>query len=189
MNAPKVDSPGAQRAGGPADPGARIHALAAELGARLVARRLMLAAAESCTGGGIGFAVTQIAGSSAWFDRGFVTYSNAAKQQMLGVPAATLRAHGAVSEAVVRAMALGALARSAAQITVAVTGVAGPGGGSRAKPVGTVWFGWALRPARAATEMLVAERHLLDGDRAAVRTRSIIVALRGLLRLLDHDPH
>jgi nicotinamide-nucleotide amidase len=188
MNAPKVESPGAQRAGGPADPGARIHALAAELGARLAARRLMLAAAESCTGGGIGFAVTQIAGSSAWFDRGFVTYSNAAKQQMLGVPAATLRAHGAVSEEVVRAMALGALERSAAQITVAVTGVAGPGGGSRAKPVGTVWFGWALRPARAATVMLVAERHVLDGDRAAVRTRSIIVALRGLIRLLDDEP-
>lgn len=187
MSAPKAASLSEPRAGRPADPGARIHALAAELGARLVARRLVLAAAESCTGGGIGFAVTQIAGSSGWFDRGFVTYSNAAKQQMLGVPAAALRAHGAVSEEVVRAMALGALARSAAQIAVAVTGVAGPGGGSRAKPVGTVWFGWALRPARAATVRVVAERHLLGGDRAAVRTRSIIVALRGLIHLLDDD--
>jgi nicotinamide-nucleotide amidase len=187
MRPPDMASRRKQRAAVAVDPAARIHALAAELGARLAARRLLLAAAESCTGGGIGFAVTQIAGSSGWFDRGFVTYSNAAKEQLLGVPAATLRVHGAVSEAVVRAMALGALARSAAQITVAVTGVAGPGGGSRAKPVGTVWFGWALQPARATTVMLVTERHLLDGDRAAVRTRSIMVALRGLLRLLDDD--
>jgi nicotinamide-nucleotide amidase len=189
MSSPSGGSRGAQRERAAVDPAARIHALAAELGARLVTRRLVLAAAESCTGGGIGFAVTQIAGSSGWFDRGFVTYSNAAKQQMLGVPAAMLRAHGAVSEEVVRAMALGALARSAAQVAVAVTGVAGPGGGSRAKPVGTVWFGWALQPARTTTVTLVTERHLLDGDRAAVRTRSIMVALRGLLRLLDDDPN
>ena len=163
---------------------ARIQALAAALGAQLQARGLMLAAAESCTGGGIGFAVTQIAGSSAWFDRGFVTYSNAAKQQQLGVPAAALRAHGAVSETVARAMALGALAHSAAQVAVAVTGIAGPGGGTPAKPVGTVWLAWALRR-QAAEFVVVTERHRFRGDRAAVRTRAIVVALDGLLRLLD----
>jgi nicotinamide-nucleotide amidase len=163
----------------------RIAALAAALGARLRSHGLMLAAAESCTGGGIGYAVTQVDGSSAWFDRGFVTYSNAAKQQMLGVPTAVLRAHGAVSEATVRAMALGALARSRAQVAAAVTGIAGPAGGSPAKPVGTVWFAWAAQRARTAPLMLVAERHRFGGDRAAVRTQSIVVALDGLLRLLD----
>jgi nicotinamide-nucleotide amidase len=167
----------------------RIHALAADLGLRLLARGGMLAAAESCTAGGIGFAVTQIAGSSAWFDRGFVTYSNAAKQQMLGVPARTLREHGAVSEAVVCAMALGALAHSRAQIAVAVTGIAGPTGGTRDKPIGTVWFGWALKPAsgrKHGEELAVStERHLLHGDRAAVRTQSIVVALEGLIRVID----
>jgi nicotinamide-nucleotide amidase len=165
------------------DAAARIHRLSADLGAALQAQRLLLATAESCTGGGIGFAVTQIAGSSAWFDRGFVTYSNVAKQQMLGVPAATLREHGAVSEAAARAMALGALARSAAQVSVAVTGIAGPGGGTRAKPVGTVWFAWMLQRARSDELALVAERHRFGGDRAAVRTQAIVVALEGLLRL------
>jgi nicotinamide-nucleotide amidase len=164
---------------------ARILGLAADLGARLMAKRLVLAAAESCTGGGVGFAVTQIAGSSAWFDRGFVAYSNSAKQQMLGVPAATLGEHGAVSEATARAMALGALARSSAQVAVAVTGVAGPGGGSPEKPVGTVWFAWALRHAGSMELLLVAQRYRLRGDRAAVRSRAIVIALDGLVRLLD----
>jgi nicotinamide-nucleotide amidase len=162
----------------------RLHQLSADLGAALSARRLTLAAAESCTGGGIGFAVTQIAGSSGWFDRGFVTYSNEAKRQMLGVPASALRRHGAVSEAVARAMALGALAHSAAQVSVAVTGIAGPGGGTRAKPVGTVWFAWAWQRTRAHELTVIAERHRFSGDRAAVRTQSIVVALEGLLRLL-----
>jgi len=165
----------------------RIGALAAALGARLAAHGLRMAAAESCTAGGIGFAVTQVAGSSAWFERGFVTYSNPAKRQMLGVPAAALRVHGAVSEQVVRAMALGALARSRAQVAVAVTGIAGPGGGSRAKPVGTVWFAWAMQRRRRAPLTMIAQRHRFAGDRAAVRTRSITVALDGLLRLLDAD--
>jgi nicotinamide-nucleotide amidase len=161
-----------------------IHRLSAALGAALQAQRLVLATAESCTGGGIGFAVTQIAGSSAWFDRGFVTYSNAAKQQMLGVPAAMLREHGAVSEATARAMALGALARSAAQLSVAVTGIAGPGGGTRAKPVGTVWFAWAMQRARSHELTVIAARHRCAGDRAAVRTQAIVIALDGLLRLV-----
>ena len=109
----------------------------------LKARGLMMATAESCTGGLIAGACTSLSGSSDWFDRGFVTYSNAAKAEMLGVPEALIDAHGAVSEPVARAMAAGAVARSAAQLAVAVTGVAGPTGGSAEKPVGTVWFGWA----------------------------------------------
>jgi nicotinamide-nucleotide amidase len=162
----------------------RICQLSVDLGATLQAQRLVLATAESCTGGGVGFAVTQVAGSSDWFDRGFVTYSNVAKQQMLGVPAAALRTHGAVSEATARAMALGALARSSAQLSVAVTGIAGPGGGTPAKPVGTVWFAWAMQRARSHELTVIAERHRFGGDRAAVRTQAIIVALDGLLRLV-----
>ncbi|MGE3772564.1 MAG: CinA family protein [Gammaproteobacteria bacterium] len=157
-----------------------IFDLSRTLGERLLARGWLLATAESCTGGGIAAAVTDVAGSSAWFDRGFVTYSNAAKQAMLGVPAATLEAHGAVSEATARAMAAGALARSAARIAVAVTGVAGPSGGSPAKPVGTVWFGYAL-----ADGAVHARLHRYDGDRAAVRMCTVARALADLIRLAD----
>ncbi|HMM77909.1 MAG TPA: nicotinamide-nucleotide amidohydrolase family protein [Gammaproteobacteria bacterium] len=157
-----------------------IFDLSRTLGERLLARGWLLATAESCTGGGIACAVTDIAGSSAWFDRGFVTYSNAAKQDMLGVPAATLAAHGAVSEATARAMASGALARSAAGVAVAVTGVAGPSGGSPAKPVGTVWFAYAL-----AGSAVHARLHRYDGDRAAVRARTVERALGDLIRLAD----
>ncbi len=157
-----------------------IFDLSRTLGERLLARGWLLATAESCTGGGIACAVTDIAGSSAWFDRGFVTYSNAAKQDMLGVPAATLAAHGAVSEATARAMASGALARSAAGVAVAVTGVAGPSGGSPAKPVGTVWFAYAL-----AGGAVHARLHRYDGDRAAVRARTVERALGDLIRLAD----
>lgn len=154
-------------------------ALAEELGRVLAARGLMLATAESCTGGGVAQAVTEVAGASAWFDRGFVTYSNAAKMALLGVPAELIEHHGAVSEPVVRAMAAGALAASAAQLAVAVSGIAGPGGGSAAKPVGTVCFAWARRDsgepaARAATLHLA-------GDRAAVRSQAVVVALEGLI--------
>ena len=154
--------------------------LSRTLGERLLARGWLLATAESCTGGGIASAVTDVSGSSAWFDRGFVTYSNAAKQELLGVPAATLDTHGAVSEATARAMASGALARSAAQLTVAVTGVAGPSGGSPAKPVGTVWFGYA-----AAGGAVHARLHRFDGDRAAVRARTVERALLDLIQLAD----
>ncbi len=151
-----------------------VEALAREL----KTRGLMMATAESCTGGLIAGACTDISGSSDWFERGFVTYSNAAKTSMLGVPAALIAQHGAVSEPVARAMAAGALAQSAAQLTVAVTGVAGPTGGSADKPVGTVWFGWAT-PAGTFTE-----HQRFDGDRAAVRAATVRHALEGLLRRL-----
>lgn len=166
---------------------ARLEALAAAIGARLQARGWRLAVAESCTGGGVGFALTQVAGASDWFERGFVTYSNEAKRQMLAVPAAALRAHGAVSEPVARAMALGALARSRSQVALAVTGVAGPGGGSRAKPVGTVWLAWAAQARRGAPLSVIVERHRFAGDRAAVRTGAIRAALEGVVRILDRD--
>lgn len=156
------------------------YLLAQTLGERLLARGWMLATAESCTGGGIAAAVTDIAGSSAWFDRGYVTYSNLAKQELLGVPAATLEAHGAVSEATALAMAAGALARSTAQVSVAVTGVAGPAGGSAGKPVGTVWFGYAVTGAAARARL-----HRFDGDRAAVRAQTVVQALRDLILLAD----
>jgi nicotinamide-nucleotide amidase len=163
---------------------ALIARLAAELGAALQAQLATLATAESCTGGGIGYAVTQVAGSSAWFERGFITYSNEAKEQLLDVPSALIARHGAVSEAVARAMALGALARSRAQVAVSVTGIAGPGGGSRAKPVGTVCFGFA-RTARDDAPQVTTLTRRFDGDRAAVRTQSIIAALQGLIDLLQ----
>jgi nicotinamide-nucleotide amidase len=160
----------------------RILDLAEALGAALLARRMWLATAESCTAGGVAYAVTQVAGSSRWFDRGFVTYSNAAKRQALGVSAADLRLHGAVSEPVARAMARGALVASDAQLAIGVTGIAGPGGGSAAKPVGLVCFCWALR--RAGELRLRTESHRLAGDRAAVRTQSIVIALEGALQML-----
>ncbi|HET9978059.1 MAG TPA: nicotinamide-nucleotide amidohydrolase family protein [Burkholderiaceae bacterium] len=153
-----------------------IDALVADLADALRSRGLRIAAAESCTGGLIAAACTSLAGSSDWFERGFVTYSNEAKTGMLGVDAALIAAHGAVSEAVVRAMAEGALARSAADLAVAVTGIAGPGGAVPGKPVGTVWIATARRG--GAT---VAERWQLGGDRAAVRTQSVEGALQRLL--------
>jgi nicotinamide-nucleotide amidase len=139
---------------------------------------LFLATAESCTGGMIAAACTDLAGSSTWFDRGFVTYSNASKTEMLGVAPALIAQHGAVSEAVVRAMAAGALAHASAQVAVAVTGVAGPGGGSADKPVGTVWFGFAL------ADQVHAECQHFPGDRAAVRAATVQHALRRLTELL-----
>ena len=157
---------------------AEVQDLVATLAERLLARGLMLAAAESCTGGLIAAACTDRAGSSAWFERGFVTYSNAAKTELLGVPDALIAGHGAVSEPVARAMAAGALQRSHAQLAVAVTGIAGPGGGSDAKPVGTVWLAWAT-PAGVD-----AERQVFAGDRAAVRRATVAHALAGLLRRL-----
>lgn len=142
-------------------------------------RQWMLATAESCTGGLIAGACTDLAGSSDWFERGFVTYSNAAKTELLGVPAALIAQHGAVSEPVARAMAEGAVARSHAQVSVAVTGVAGPSGGSADKPVGTVWFGWCVN---GRTD---AECRRFDGDRAAVRAQTVAHALQGLRARLD----
>jgi nicotinamide-nucleotide amidase len=144
----------------------------------LLKNGLFLATAESCTGGMIAAACTDLAGSSAWFDRGFVTYSNDAKTQMLGVDAALIAHHGAVSEPVARAMAFGAIRHSAAQVSVAVTGVAGPTGGSAAKPVGTVWFGFMV----AGT--LTSELMLFSGDRAAVRGATVQHAVAGLVSRL-----
>ena len=157
--------------------------LATMVGARLRARGFMLATAESCTGGMIAAAATGIAGSSAWFERGFVTYSNAAKSESLGVPPALIERFGAVSEPVAVAMADGALAHSHADAGVSVTGIAGPAGGTLDKPVGMVCFGWAVRglPTMSAT------RHF-PGDRAAVRALSVRAALQGLLERLDSYP-
>ncbi|MGN1055519.1 MAG: CinA family protein [Comamonas sp.] len=149
------------------------------LSEQLQARGWMLATAESCTGGLIAAACTELPGSSNWFDRGFVTYSNAAKTEMLGVPPELIEQHGAVSEAVVRAMAQGALARSQAQVSVAISGVAGPGGGSEEKPVGTVWMAFAL-PA-----ITVSSYCQFAGDRTTVRALSIQNILNQLHRLLD----
>ncbi len=153
-----------------------LHELAAQVGAALAARGAMLATAESCTGGLIAAAVTSVAGSSAWFDRGFVTYSNDAKVELLGVPPEVLDSHGAVSPATVLAMAAGALARSRAQVAVSVSGIAGPGGATPTKPVGTVCLAWASRDGwqRASTEHFA-------GDRAAVRLASARTALAGVL--------
>lgn len=152
--------------------------LVEQLAAALKARGQCMATAESCTGGLIAGACTDVSGSSDWFERGFVTYSNAAKCEMLGVPAALIEAHGAVSEAVARAMAAGAVVNAHAHWSVAVTGVAGPTGGSAEKPVGTVWFGWA-------TPMGVfTERQHFAGDRASVRQATVAHALAGLLQRL-----
>ncbi len=153
----------------------RITTLADQLGRALKASAATLATAESCTGGGIAEAVTRIAGSSGWFERGWVTYSNKAKAVELGVAPELLRAEGAVSEAVVRAMADGARARAGVTWAVAVSGVAGPDGGSADKPVGTVWLAWAGR------DGVITEHCLFPGDRAAVRQQTVEKALSGLL--------
>jgi nicotinamide-nucleotide amidase len=159
-----------------------IEELASELVRKLSAAGRTVATAESCTGGGIAQALTAVAGSSACFGYGIVSYSNPAKQSLLGVRAETLQEHGAVSEAVVREMAGGALGLSGADFSVAVSGVAGPGGGSAEKPVGTVWFAWARR-AGGDREIDAAVYHL-DGDRAAIRAASVRLALEGLLARL-----
>ncbi|WP_280191787.1 CinA family protein [Delftia sp. PS-11] len=159
-----------------------INALVQALAGALQARGWMLATAESCTGGMIAAACTDRAGSSEWFERGFVSYSNDAKQELLGVPMALIAEHGAVSEPVARAMAEGAVAHSHARCSVAVTGVAGPGGGSAAKPVGTVWFGWCLDGATHT------ECQRFDGDRAAVRQATVAHALQRLNAMLSAGP-
>jgi nicotinamide-nucleotide amidase len=156
-----------------ADP---LTTLAARVGARLKQRGVKLAAAESCTGGWVAQAVTSVSGSSDWFERGFVTYSNDAKREMLGVRAETLDRFGAVSEETAREMALGALAASRAQVAVAITGVAGPTGGTPAKPVGMVCFAWASQ----AGGVDAVTKHF-TGNREAVRRQSVICALEGVL--------
>jgi len=156
-----------------------LAALALRLGRALDARNLRVATAESCTGGWVAKALTDIPGSSRWVEGGVVAYSNAAKSSLLGVPAGTVAAHGAVSEPVVRAMAEGARARFGVPLTVAVSGVAGPDGGTPDKPVGTVWFAWANG------RETIAARELFAGDREAVRRQSVDFALRRLIELAE----
>ncbi len=163
--------------------GMDLETLAAQLGESLRQRGLMLTTAESCTGGWVAQAITAISGSSQWFERGFVTYSNAAKVELLGVNPATLEQHGAVSEPTVREMAQGALARSHAQVAVAVSGIAGPGGGTLEKPVGTVCLAWAGSGMDTQTRCL-----LFTGNREAVRRHAVAAVLRGLLDLWREQP-
>lgn len=154
-----------------------VGELCTQLAEVLLAREWMLATAESCTGGLIAAACTELAGSSRWFERGFVTYSNEAKIEALGVDAALIHAHGAVSEKVARAMAFGAVRHARAQVSIAVTGIAGPTGGSADKPVGTVWFGFSI------DGKLTSETRCFDGDRRAVREATLLHALQRLLQL------
>ena len=157
----------------------RLHQLAQEVGAALKSRALMLATAESCTGGWIGAAITAVPGSSDWYERGFITYSYVSKREMLGVKAKTLQKFGAVSEQTVTEMAAGALAASYAHVAVAISGTAGPGGGTPEKPVGTVCLAWALRGGEP-----VAETCHFAGDREAVRRQAVERVLERALELL-----
>ena len=156
-----------------------IDSAAARLGNALRQLGLRVTTAESCTGGGIAEAITRISGSSGWFDTGFVTYANHSKVRWVGVSEEDLQQFGAVSEPVVRAMAVGALLAAEADLAVAVSGIAGPSGGSQEKPVGTVCFAWA------DGEAVISEQQLFDGDRETVRRKSIEHALNGLLSLLS----
>ncbi len=158
-----------------------LRHLARQVGSALAQQGLMLVSAESCTGGWLGHMVTSIAGSSAWYERGFITYSAISKQEMLGVSSKTLEQYGAVSEQTAREMAHGAVARSRAQVAVSVTGIAGPGGGTVEKPVGMVCFAWVMKDNHVRSET----RHF-TGEREAVRQQSVAVALQGIKALL-HD--
>jgi len=163
---------------------ATLLELARQTGEQLEQNGLKLVTAESCTGGWIGQIVTAIPGSSSWYDRGFITYSNSAKQQMLHVQPQTLAQHGAVSEPTAREMAHGALIQSEAQIAIAVTGIAGPSGGSVEKPVGTVCFAWILET--AFTTSANSTTCHFSGDRKAIRQQSVAMALQGILALLEN---
>ena len=154
--------------------------LSQTLGQLLLQQKLVLTTAESCTGGGIASAVTDIAGSSEWFDRAFITYSNEAKMDMLGVDPYTLQKEGAVSQKVVQQMAAGAIQSSMANVSISVSGIAGPGGGSDEKPVGTVWFGWKL-----ADDTEVQKLKVFKGDRAEVRQQACYFALKTLVELIN----
>ena len=154
-----------------------IYELSQQLGLSLLNQGLHCAVAESCTGGLLAAAITEVPGSSQWFDRGFVTYTNEAKTELLGVPAGVIAAQGAVSEATVRAMAEGVLEQSHAQVSAAISGVAGPSGGSLEKPVGTVWVAWA-----GGAKDTEARSYLFKGDRQSIREQAVQVALEGLIR-------
>jgi nicotinamide-nucleotide amidase len=155
-----------------------LNALLQTLANTLVSRQWTLCSAESCTGGLIAAACTELSGSSQWFDRGFVTYSNAAKTDMLGLPAAWIEQQGAVSEAVARAMVEGAVQRSGCDAAIAVTGIAGPTGGSPDKPVGTVWVAWHAKGVTTAC------KYMFSGDRQQVRHSTVTTALQGMLERL-----
>lgn len=159
-----------------------LYRLAESVGQALKQKGLLLVTAESCTGGWIGEAVTAVPGSSDWFERGFITYSNAAKQEMLGVLGATLEQHGAVSEPTVLEMAAGALNNSRARVAVSVSGVAGPAGGTSAKPVGMVCIGWCVR----GSAPFAVTKHF-TGDRESVRRQSVVVALEGVLEAVRRE--
>jgi nicotinamide-nucleotide amidase len=161
-----------------------IETLCEALAQVLIARKMSMVTAESCTGGLIAASCTQLSGSSVWFERGFVTYSNVAKTESLGVASSLIEANGAVSEEVAKAMALGALAHSPAHISVAVTGIAGPSGGSAAKPVGTVWLAWAWRDAKQVINCETMLRHF-QGSRAEVRNATAELALDHLSKVAD----
>jgi nicotinamide-nucleotide amidase len=158
-----------------------LYALAVKVGGHLLASSRIVTTAESCTGGFIGKVLTDVPGSSQWYETGYVTYANPAKTALLGVLPAELAEHGAVSESVVRAMAVGALERSNAQVAVAVSGIAGPGGGTPGKPVGTVWFAWAWKHGRSVRTQ--TRMKLFKGDRDAVRRKAVATALEGVLEL------
>ncbi|GIX21241.1 MAG: hypothetical protein KatS3mg121_0024 [Gammaproteobacteria bacterium] len=160
-----------------------LYPLAARCGERLLAQGLRLAVAESCTGGGLAKVLTDVPGASSWFELGVVSYSNRAKQVLLGVPPEIIEVHGAVSAETVEAMARGALERADAHLAVAISGIAGPAGGSPDKPVGTVWFAWAA----VVPERLTVARRRFDGDRAAVRRQAVRTALEGILEMLGDD--
>ena len=160
-------------------PAFELLELATELGGKLAARGWMVATAESCTGGWVSMLLTSLPGSSAWFERGYVTYSNASKVELLGVPSALLNAVGAVAEDTAQAMAQGALRHSHAQAALAITGIAGPGGGTREKPVGLVCYGWALADGTTLTSPC-----RLDGDREEIRSRAVAAAPRGMIELV-----
>lgn len=156
-----------------------LHTLAQEIGQELTRRGMMLATAESCTGGWVAQVMTTLPGSSHWFECGFVTYTNLSKRRLLGVDAELLARHGAVSEPVARAMAQGALARSTAQVALAITGIAGPAGGSAEKPVGTVCFAWA-----GTDRETVAQTRLFAGDRETIRRLAVVASLEALLQFV-----
>lgn len=153
--------------------------LAAQVGEELKSRRLLLAVAESCTGGGVCQALTEIAGSSEWFDCGFVSYSNSSKSELLNIPAALIAQHGAVSEEIAAAMSEGAIANSEAHVALSTTGIAGPGGAVPGKPVGTICFGWTVGGTTHT------ERKIFSGDRHSVREQTVAYALEKLLRYLE----
>ena len=161
-----------------------IQTLSQTLGNKLLHSGDIVATAESCTGGGVAYAITEISGSSQWFDRSFITYTNEAKIDMLNVKQATLNENGAVSEAVVREMAMGAVANSKATIAVSISGIAGPGGGSPEKPVGTICFSWYQGSENSGRHK--TEKHFFQGDRHSIRVQAIAVALKGLIAFLNY---